>query len=513
MSNRRLRFVCWVFASCLPCSSAGAATLTVGPGRAFATPCSAVAAASDSDVIEIDAAGEYSGDVCQISKSGLTLRGVGGRAKIDAQGKNAGGKAIWVITGHDTRVENLEFSGASVPDQNGAGIRQEGDNLTVRGCYFHDNENGILTGAGAQSQILIEYSEFSQNGFGDGYSHNLYIGNVARFTLRYSYSHDSKVGHLVKSRAAENFITYNRLSSEGGSTSYELDLPNLGLSFVIGNLIEQGEHSENPSLLSYGLEGITAGNPKHELYVVNNTFVNDRASGGTFVNVGATVDVPARLQNNIFAGPGTITNQASALSTSNFSGDDPRFVDRASLDYSLEAGSPCIDAGSAPGMAEGVALAPEWQYLHPANARARLGVGTIDIGAYEFDAGNQAGSGGASGVSGAAGTELATAGASQARGGAANSEGAVSGSPSQLTPSAPNEGGCSCRVSGGAHRDGQWLALLMPAGALFRRRKRQISRRPRHDGAAPAHARRTRAARARPQAAENRSQSPSCSAR
>ncbi|MEI9952777.1 MAG: hypothetical protein WDO74_28290 [Pseudomonadota bacterium] len=113
----------------------------------------------------------------------------------------------------------------------------------------------------------------------------MYIGNVARFTLRYSYSHDSKVGHLVKSRAAENFITYNRLSSENGSTSYELDLPNLGLSFVIGNLIEQGENGENPSLLSYGLEGTTPGNPKHALYVLNNTFVNDRPSGGTFVNV------------------------------------------------------------------------------------------------------------------------------------------------------------------------------------------------------------------------------------
>jgi len=476
-----------VACAALHCFPAYAGTLAVGPGRAFAKPCAAIAAANDDDVIEIDAAGDYGGDVCQISRNGLTLRGVGGRPKIDAQGKSAGGKAIWVISGRDTTVENLEFSGASVPDQNGAGIRQEGDNLTVRGCYFHDNENGILSGASAQSQILIEYSEFSQNGFGDGYSHNLYIGNVARFTLRYSYSHDSKVGHLVKSRAAENFISYNRLSSENGSTSYELDLPNLGLSLVIGNLIEQGENSENPSLLSYGLEGTAAGNPKHALYVVNNTFVNDRPSGGTFVNIGAAVDVPAQLQNNIFAGPGSVTNQASAISASNFSGGDPRFVARANFDYTLEAGSPCIDRGSAPGMAEGLTLTPEWQYLHPANARARLGVGTIDIGAYEFDAGNQAGAGGASGdsgeasgaageASGAAGSEAALGGAATTPGGAANGEAGVSGSSSATPPSAEDESGCACRVKASARHEARWLALAAGAAALFRRRKRARQR-------------------------------------
>jgi parallel beta helix pectate lyase-like protein len=448
--------------------------LTVGPGQAFDKPCAAAAAAQDNDVIEIDASGDYAGDVCEISKNGLTLRGVGGRAKIDAQGKNAAGKAIWVVSGRNTTLENLEFSGARVPDQNGAGIRLEGENLTVRGCYFHDNENGILSGANARSEILVEYSEFSQNGFGDGYSHNLYIGNVARFTLRYSYSHDSKVGHLVKSRAAENFILYNRLSSERGSTSYELDLPNLGLSFVIGNLIEQGDSGENPTLLGYGLEGTAAGNPKHELYVVNNTFVNDRPNGGTFVNVGAAADVPALLQNNIFAGPGTISNQASAVSISNFSGADPGFVGQKTFDYTLEADSPCVDRGTAPGVMAGVTLTPEWHYRHPADALSRVSVGTIDIGAYEFGAANQAGSGGIGAVSGTAGSDVATAGSSAARGGGANSASGSAGSSSEAAPGAPSKGdaGCSCRSSHDANNGLYWSLLLAPAVALFRRGKR-----------------------------------------
>ncbi|HEY0462672.1 MAG TPA: hypothetical protein VGC79_00615, partial [Polyangiaceae bacterium] len=294
--------------------------------------------------------------------------------------------------------------------------------------------------------------------------------------------------HLVKSRAAENFITYNRLSSEHGSTCYELDLPNLGLSFVIGNLIEQGESGENPSLLSYGLEGAAPGNPKHELYVINNTFVNDRPSGGLFVNIGSAVDLPAQLQNNIFAGPGTVTNQAIALSSSNFSGGDPRFVDRAAFDYTLEADSPCIDQGSAPGMAEGVSLLPGWQYVHPANAEARVTVGTIDIGAYEFGAGAQAGSSGASPIVGVAGSELANGGAGPTSGGATNvggttnagstatADGGVSGSAPSATPSVENDSGCSCRASAGALGDARLLGLLVPAAALFRRRNRAFQR-------------------------------------
>ena len=92
---------------------------------------------------------------------------------------------------------------------------------------------------------MIDSSEFAHNGHGDGYSHNMYIGAVRTFTLRYSYSHDANVGHLVKSRAATNYILYNRLTEQTGTGSYELDLPNGGLSYVIGNVGPAGpDHAE-----------------------------------------------------------------------------------------------------------------------------------------------------------------------------------------------------------------------------------------------------------------------------
>jgi hypothetical protein len=367
---------------------AQAATLQVGPGKPFAVPCAAIAAAAAGDTIQIDSAGNYAGDVCQWNTSGLTLIGVGsGRAVLNAAGKSSQGKAIWVISGNNNTVENIEFTGASVVDLNGAGIRAEGSNLTIRNCYFHDNQEGILTDGGP-STILIEFSEFSHNGAGDGFSHNLYIGNVSRFIFRYNYSHGAVIGHLLKSRAAQNEIYYNRLSDEGtGTASYDIDLPNGGRSFIVGNLIEKGPNAQNSALVSYQEEGANSGNPTHELFVVNNTMVNDFGRG-TFVVVDGSVAIPAVIKNNVFQGSGSVTTQASAVVANNFSGN-AKLVNPVSFDYHLLSGSPAIDAGADPGSGAGVSLAPVFQYTHPACAEGRATTGTaIDIGAYEFNGGN-----------------------------------------------------------------------------------------------------------------------------
>ncbi|WP_437586089.1 hypothetical protein [Sorangium sp. So ce1000] len=457
----------------LASATASAATLTVGPGKAHATPCQAIAAANDGDTIEIDAAGDYAGDVCGWSKDGLTLRGVGGLAKIDAAGKSSGGKAIWVIAGDDTVVENIELTGAAVPDRNGAGIRQEGANLTVRGCFFHDNENGILAGDNAASTILIEHTEFARNGAGDGQSHNLYINHVAKLIFQHNYSHASNIGHLLKTRALENHVLYNRLTQEDGTGSYEIDVPNGGLTFIIGNLVQQGASTDNSSIVAYRLESNGA-NENTELFVVNNTFVNERPNGGTFLNVGSGA-VPAIVRNNIFVGPGSLTNQGDASLGTNFQGD-PRFVDQAAFDYRLQDGSPCVDEGEPPGMGGGIDLTPRFHYVHPAGSAGRTTVGAIDIGAYEVGgeggsggsgagsvgAGGEGGAGGRGGTSGSVGTD----GSGGADGGAS---GAVGGAAD-----GGEDGSCGCRVVGSGARDSfSGIAGLMIGAAVVARRGRR----------------------------------------
>lgn len=369
---------------------ADAAVLQVGPGKTYSKPCMAIAAAAAGDVIEVDAAGSYSGDTCAWSTDNLTVRGVNGRAKIDLTGVSpAQKKGIFTIAAPTATVENFELSGAAISaadGNNGAGIRHQGLNLTVRGCFFHDNQNGILgsPSTAMMGQVLIENSEFDRNGAGDGFSHNMYLGNYASFTLRASYTHRAKVGHLIKSRALVSTIVNNRITDESaGSASYEVDLPNGGTGLVIGNVIEQGSGTMNPNMLAFGEEG-TSGYDTH-LYVINNTFLNNRGSG-TFVN--NTTNTPGVLTNNIFWNGGTVSSQASAVQTSNFVAPtmgDPMFANVAGYDVHLLSGSPCIDKGTAPGSAGTQSLVPTAQYVHPTSGESRSVAGTaIDIGAYEF---------------------------------------------------------------------------------------------------------------------------------
>jgi hypothetical protein len=80
--------------------------LWVGPGKPFQKPSQAAAAATDGATINI-AAGNYSGDAAVWRANNLTLRGVGGRAHLEANGAIAEGKALWVIKGANTTVENI----------------------------------------------------------------------------------------------------------------------------------------------------------------------------------------------------------------------------------------------------------------------------------------------------------------------------------------------------------------------------------------------------------------------
>ena len=117
--------------------------IQVGPTRALNVPSQAASVARAGDIIEIDA-GNYVGDVTAWWADNLTIRGVGGRPRLLAAGMSAENKAIWVIKGRNAIVENIEFTEATGPNGNGAGIRAEGINLKVLNCYFHDNQEGIL---------------------------------------------------------------------------------------------------------------------------------------------------------------------------------------------------------------------------------------------------------------------------------------------------------------------------------------------------------------------------------
>lgn len=166
--NRTVLFS--LFAVVLCAWGIDARTLLVGQARTFKTPADVAGSVNDGDTVLIDS-GTYTGQACTWSANNLTLRGVARYAHLIPPNPVPNEKAIWIIDGQNTTVENIEFSDASISDEdggNGAGIRQEGVNLTIRHCYFHDCQDGILESNIAASNITMEYSEFARCGNATG---------------------------------------------------------------------------------------------------------------------------------------------------------------------------------------------------------------------------------------------------------------------------------------------------------------------------------------------------------
>src|SRR5262249_50887199 len=138
-------------------------------------------------------------------------------------------------------------------------------------------------------------------------AHNVYIGHMGTFVFRFNKSVDSREGHTLKSRAYVNEIVANYLSTKNSDGSYEADFPNGGTVYFVGNVVEQGVNTGNSTMLAYGFEGVT--NPNPALYVVNNTFYNDRGAG-TFVQVSGSPTLT--VTNNAFAGGGTFLGGGTA---------------------------------------------------------------------------------------------------------------------------------------------------------------------------------------------------------
>ena len=274
----------------------------------------AAAASQNGDTIHITA-GDYRGDVATWNASNLTICGIGGRARLYADGVHEGGKGIWVIRGSSTTVHSVEFHGAKVPDQNGAGIRQEGPTLTLRDTGFYDNENGILTDDGTNSTITIEYSEFARNGFGDGQSHNIYIGQIGLLNVRNSFFHEARIGHNLKTRARENIIE-NSYFMDGinGTSSYLLNFDNGGRAVLRGNFLHKGPLADNSILITHYANIWGAG--YNSLTLEHNTLVSTYSSG-QFINI--NTGAPVTLTANIFAGTNSpsLLGGATAAQTSN----------------------------------------------------------------------------------------------------------------------------------------------------------------------------------------------------
>ena len=120
MTRPRCIVACGLTALLAGCSF-GPSVLEVGPAARFKLPSEAAGSARSGDTIHI-APSDYT-DCAVIRASGLTIEATGEGATIGD--KSCAGKGIFVIDGNDVTVRNITFQHATVPDQNGAGIRAE----------------------------------------------------------------------------------------------------------------------------------------------------------------------------------------------------------------------------------------------------------------------------------------------------------------------------------------------------------------------------------------------------
>jgi hypothetical protein len=278
-------------------------TLRVGPKQRLKWPSLAAMEAQDGDTIEI-AAGEYV-DCTAWRANNLTIRGVGGRAHI--RDETCEGKAIWITKGNNTTIENIEFSGMKVRDKNGAGIRHEGVGLTIKNAYFHDGEQGILSGGGRpRDTMLIEDSEFARLGK-VGQAHAIYIAGE-KLTVRRNYFHSCvDEGHCVKSRAKHTILSCNVIASLEGNSSFEVDFPNGGRVEVRNNIIEQGPKSTNSNIIAFAAETKHPNNrhPEQTFIFEGNTVINDHRGGQYFLII-RRENTKLQVKDNKFIGPGTL---------------------------------------------------------------------------------------------------------------------------------------------------------------------------------------------------------------
>lgn len=387
-----LRALTILLLAALLAAKAHAAVLRVGPNEAIQHIADAARQAKAGDTVEI-LPGTYRGDVAVWSQTALTIRGSSDRPVLMADGQSAEQKAIWVIRGGDIRIENIEFRGARVTDGNGAGIRHETGRLHIHRCAFFDNQNGILTSGAADAELIIEDSIFAQAPRQQApLPHLLYVGAIRSVSITGSRFHGGYRGHLIKSRARLSDIRYNLIhDGDEGEASYEIDLPNGGLAWLVGNVISQSATTQNPVVVSYGAEG--GAWPDSALYLSHNTLVSRRI-GTWFLRVWLDrlpAGMPIHAVNNLTAGIGLFTIAAPGRFEGNFAIPVSMLSRPDILDFTLAPNSILRGRAQAPDEAFEPKLIPQAEFALPVGTRplirpARWAPGAFQTSGYPLEA-------------------------------------------------------------------------------------------------------------------------------
>ncbi len=278
-------------------------TWMVGPDEEFKKPSEVARRVRSGDTVKI-APGTY--EDCTTwprTVDGLVIEGT----DVIIEGPVCAGKALFVIAADNVTIRGITFRNAKDRAHNGAGIRQEGLNLTIENSRFIDNEDGILGIQRPRSTMIIRDSLFQGNGTCTAAcAHGIYVNKLALLHIEHSQFLGQHEGHHVKSRALRTELVDNIISDgPDGNSSYLIDIPNGGDVVITGNKLEKGAHATNrTAAIIMGEEAVgrpERQNPATEVRIEDNSFVNQMTARTIFVR--NKTETPAVLRGNKIEGP------------------------------------------------------------------------------------------------------------------------------------------------------------------------------------------------------------------
>ncbi len=213
-----------------------------------------------------------------VYKSPLVIRvsnvRIRGHGHVVFEKGTARGKGSLVVAADNVRISDIECREIAVPDGNGACIRFEGRNLAVERVYFHDAQQGILTGSNP-GLVDIRASRFERLGQ-RGQAHGIYIGGGRLAIADSLFLAARGEGHEIKSRAAETTIVRSVVASLNGVDSRLIDAPNGGVLRITDSLLCEGPDTANTDVIGFGLETGLGHHPADRVVLRNNLIVLDR---------------------------------------------------------------------------------------------------------------------------------------------------------------------------------------------------------------------------------------------
>ncbi len=205
------------------------------------------------------------------------------------------GKGFIVNTGDNLTIKNIECRYISVPDENGACIRQEGSGLTLEHVYFHHSENGVLETHKKSNSIFIKDSRFERLGK-KGQAHGIYSNRANLYIDNTLFIATKDEGHAIKNRGNITFINKSLIVSMSSDDSRLIDIPNGGELVIQKSLLQQGPLSENGQVIGFGLEGVT--NKKNKIRITDNILMLERIKQNVLVKT-SDKQTPITLTGNL----------------------------------------------------------------------------------------------------------------------------------------------------------------------------------------------------------------------